>query len=70
MRIRLALAAGLAAAFAAGCGEDTPRGSELASPATREAAPADPGAAPEAGRAEEMPGLQSPEPGDPGVEPE
>jgi hypothetical protein len=71
-RIVLALAA---AALGAGCGEDTPRGPELSSPAQREAAPSSPEveAATERERREEQleaSGLREPEPGDTGYEPQ
>jgi hypothetical protein len=61
----------LAAALAAGCGEDTPQGRDLASPEEREAAPA-PGAPEAAERRETQPGGDMPEPeaepGETGIE--
>jgi hypothetical protein len=59
---RIVLAVLLALSAPTGCGEDTPEGRELASPAEREAAPA-----PEELEAS---GREEPEPGDTGDAPE
>jgi hypothetical protein len=71
---RLVIGLALSAALAAGCGEDTPQGPELSSPAEREAVPGSPEAkaATERERREEQleaQGLREPEPGDTGYEP-